>query len=307
MIDLKYYINKLQKKRYSIFLFHGVIEEPSAGIRNYTNKHILKEEFENLMVNLKKIGDPLSLDQVINYHKEKIPLPDFSFSITFDDGFENNYSIAKPILEKLSIPATFYISTNLVDKNLMTWTDQLEFCIDIVGAKKFDLPWSKHHLEISSKQTKIDFLNRIRKNIKKDPSKFNPKDFVRYAFNHSEMELISSNDGPLDKKMNWDQVISLHNHELFSIGGHSHNHVSLGLLKSREMKKEIKKSIKFLKDKANIETQHYSYPEGQEIDFNKSVAQFLKKNKIKCCPSAIYGQNNILLSSLFDLKRILVV
>ena len=54
MIDLKYYINKLQKGKYSIFLFHGVIEESFNGIRNYTKKHILKEEFENLLVNLKK-------------------------------------------------------------------------------------------------------------------------------------------------------------------------------------------------------------------------------------------------------------
>ena len=86
---------------------------------------------------MKKKGEPLSLDQVINFHKEKTPLPDFSFSITFDDGFENNYSVAKPILEKLSIPATFYISTNLVDKNLMTWIDQIEFCIDTLGTRTF--------------------------------------------------------------------------------------------------------------------------------------------------------------------------
>ena len=66
MIDVKYYINKLQKGKYSIFLFHGVIEESFSGIRNYSKKHILKEEFENLLVNLKKKGEPLSLDQVIN-------------------------------------------------------------------------------------------------------------------------------------------------------------------------------------------------------------------------------------------------
>ena len=72
MIDLKYFINKLQKKTYSIFLFHGVIEESFKGIRNYTKKHLLKEDFENLLVNLKKMGEPLSLDQVINFHKENI-------------------------------------------------------------------------------------------------------------------------------------------------------------------------------------------------------------------------------------------
>ena len=107
MINLDHYIKKLQKKKFSIFLFHGVIKESVNGIRNYTKKHILEEDFENLMVNLKSYGIPLALDEVVQFHKKNISLPDFSFSITFDDGFENNYSVAKPILEKLSIPATF--------------------------------------------------------------------------------------------------------------------------------------------------------------------------------------------------------
>ena len=69
------------------------------------------------------------------------------------------------------------------------------------------------------------------------------------------------------------------------------------------MKKEIMRSIKFLKDKANIETQHYSYPEGQAIDFDRNVVQFLKKNRIKCCPSAIYGQNDNLLKFFILSKK----
>ena len=37
------------------------------------------------------------------------------------------------------------------------------------------------------------------------------------------------------------------------------------------MKSEIQKSIYYLKNKGDIESQHYSYPEGLDIDYNKNV------------------------------------
>tara|TARA_Y100001980_G_C14556306_1_gene347299 strand:- start:9445 stop:10368 length:924 start_codon:yes stop_codon:yes gene_type:complete len=307
MIDLDYYVKKLQKKKFSIFLFHGVIKESVNGIRNYTKKHILEEDFENLMINLKRYGIPLALDEVVQFHKKNMPLPDFSFSITFDDGFENNYSIARPILEKLSIPATFYVSTNLIDKNLMTWIDQIEYCIDQINSKTLDLPWSNVPFKISSKKTKIKFLNYLRQILKKDPVIYPSEKLVRYIFQQCGINLIRSSDGPLDKKMNWKQISNLHNNKLFSVGGHSHNHVSLGLLEPEEMKSEIQKSINYLKNKGDIESQHYSYPEGQDIDYNKNVEKLLKISGIKCCPTAIDGQNNNILNNLFNLKRVMVV
>ena len=82
MIDISHYVQHIKKEKYTIFLFHGVIDEECSGIRNYTNKHILKEDFENLLINLRKIGKPISLDEVIYYHEAKAPLPDFSYSIT---------------------------------------------------------------------------------------------------------------------------------------------------------------------------------------------------------------------------------
>ena len=127
----------------------------------------MEQDFEDLMVSLKSYGIPLALDEVVQFHEKNIPLPDYSFSITFDDGFENNYSVAKPILEKLSIPATFYVSTNLVDKNLMTWIDQIEYCIDQINDATLELPWTDKSFAISSDLTKIKFLNYLRKILKK--------------------------------------------------------------------------------------------------------------------------------------------
>ncbi len=64
--------------------------------------------------------------------------------------------------------------------------------------------------------------------------------------------------------------------------------------------------INNLKNLAGVISQHYSSPEGQEIDYNDEIIDILKHNNIKCCPTAIDGTNDLIIDSLFHLKRVMV-
>ena len=141
MIDIDLYLRKLTEKTFAIFLFHGVIDYSNISIRNYTKKHLFSEEFQILIKKLKENGNPISMDDLIWHKKNSLKIHPYSYAITFDDGFENNYSVAAPILEEYSTPATFYVSTNLIDNNLMTWTDQIEYCFERIKRATVHLPW----------------------------------------------------------------------------------------------------------------------------------------------------------------------
>ena len=81
---------------------------------------------------------------VIKYKKD---LPKNSFAITFDDGFENNYKIAAPILKKYNLKSTFYFSTELVENNSMSWIDKIEYAFEKSNQKLILLPWRKKPLK----------------------------------------------------------------------------------------------------------------------------------------------------------------
>lgn len=46
--------------------------------------------------------------------------------ITFDDGYRDNYAVAKPLLEKYGLPATFFITTYALQKKQSYWWDELQ-------------------------------------------------------------------------------------------------------------------------------------------------------------------------------------
>jgi peptidoglycan/xylan/chitin deacetylase (PgdA/CDA1 family) len=54
---------------------------------------------------------------------ERGTLPDRALAITFDDGYLDNYENAAPVLERLSLPATFFIVSQWIDSDVVPWWD----------------------------------------------------------------------------------------------------------------------------------------------------------------------------------------
>ena len=292
-----------KKDFYKIFLFHGVIKKNKYIVRNYTNKHILEKNFINKIKFFKKNYNILSLEEIFFNIKNKISLPSNTCAITFDDGFENNYSVAVPILEKFKIPTTFYFSTDFINNNSMSWIDKIEYAFEKTKKSTIILPWNLKILDINSKKKKLLILDEIRKVLKQQNKNLIIEKFISNIFLQLRVKKINSLNNEIDKKISWSKVKKLISSNLFTIGGHSHRHISLTSVPLLEAKIEIDTSIKLFKRNIGINLEHYSYPEGQKKDFNIEIKKYLKKTGIKICPTAISGFNNIK-SDLFNLKRI---
>ena len=294
----------MKNNEFKIFLFHGVIKKDENKIRNYTRKHVLEKNFYKFLKDLKKKHVFLSIDDLCFHVQNKIQLPKNSISISFDDGFENNYNVAAPILDDLKIPTTFYFSTDFIENNSISWIDKLEFCLEKKKSGEIYLPWDKKKNHFSNVKNKIQLLKTIRKNVKNNFN-INIDNFVSSFFDQMNIKEPIKLYSSIDKKLNWKQVKKLNNNKLFTVGGHSHNHVSLGSLTKKNLEYEISKSFSLFRNNANLTLKHYSYPEGMIFDFNKDIIKKLKKRGVVSCPTAIKGINN-LATDLFKLKRIMV-
>lgn len=298
------YIQRLSCDQLAIFLFHGVVEKSEYSVRNYTKKHLEKDEFYGLLSRLKRTGNAVTIDEIVKHHIEGKPFPKFSFAITFDDGFENNFSLAAPMLSDLSIPAAFYVSTDLIENNSMTWIDRIEYCLENKQKGLLRFEWIEEELSFDGQASKIELLEYLRSKVKSDPN-IDSDEVAQSVFSQCEIEPIDESSDPLDKKMNWEQVQILHNEKLFTVGGHSHHHLNLASLEADELEFELGTSIRLLKERTGIDIKHYAYPEGLEHCFSESVIQKLKSFDIISSTTAINGLNDFE-TDLFRLRRIIV-
>ena len=247
---IKKYLN-IPKNNFVIFLFHGVIEKNLFEVRNYTKKHILKKEFLKILRLLKKKGNFLSLDEIFYCIKNHINLPRNAYAITFDDGFENNYSLAAPILNDLNLPSTFYFSTDFIENNSMSWIDKIEYCVELKKKGEVYIPWLKRKICFGSKKSKIILLDNIRYFVKNNFG-FNINNFVNHFYDECDITIINNSNTNIDKKISWKQTDTLKNHGLFKVGGHGHEHLSLGLLSNKDLILQIKKSFSFFKKRLKL-------------------------------------------------------
>ena len=50
-----------------------------------------------------------------------------SVLLTVDDGYQDFYNLAFPILKKYEVPATVFFTTDFIDKRIWLWHDLLNF------------------------------------------------------------------------------------------------------------------------------------------------------------------------------------
>jgi peptidoglycan/xylan/chitin deacetylase (PgdA/CDA1 family) len=283
-----------------------VVRKSDYRIRNYTRKHIELDYFDAVLKDLTARGTGVSLDHYLDFLCGERDMPSRPFAVTFDDGFENNFTEAVPILKKYGISANFYVTSSFIEENRMSWIDQIELCLECFCPSRLIMPWCEEPYELGNVELEKKFLDDVRKYVKGNKNLV-PGKIVLEIYMQCGEEVITSSDDPLDRKMTWAQVSELASDPLFTVGGHTHTHAILSHLDSAAMKVEIDAPIEMLKSNTDIsEVRHFSYPEGFEGSFTEGTIELLKSRGVICSPTAMEGVNE-LDASPFHLRRISVV
>jgi peptidoglycan/xylan/chitin deacetylase (PgdA/CDA1 family) len=98
--------------------FHRINDHLPEGPLTRTSK-----DFEAFCVHFRRYYDVLTLSEFISRLERKQSLAG-SLVITFDDGYLGNYEIAVPILQKLGIPATFFVVSGFIGSMTVPWWDR---------------------------------------------------------------------------------------------------------------------------------------------------------------------------------------
>jgi|GEM_PF-2458544 Predicted xylanase/chitin deacetylase len=113
-----------QNNSIPILEYHNLTVDPGK-VDSWT---LSAKDFDNQISYLKENCHVVPLKSLLGNIDNGIPVPDHTVAITFDDGYQSNYTLAYPILEKYQTPATFFIVGKYVQNNgggyqSMTWDE----------------------------------------------------------------------------------------------------------------------------------------------------------------------------------------
>ncbi len=99
-------ISEVDKIELPVIMYHLIIDDPSK-VNDYTiTPAMLKADLEYI----KSQGyNTVVMQDLINYVKSSVPLPEKPILLTFDDGYFNNYLHAYPMLEQYDMCAVISI------------------------------------------------------------------------------------------------------------------------------------------------------------------------------------------------------
>ena len=79
---------------------------------------VTPEQFERQLLFIRQHYTPIRLSDLIQHLEHQTPIPEKAALITFDDGYENNYLLAYPILKKQQVPFTVFLVSDYIGKEV---------------------------------------------------------------------------------------------------------------------------------------------------------------------------------------------
>ena len=103
-----------------ILNYHQICPEKRSYPLGIATWCVSKRSFSEQMKILYVGGyNVMSVSEALKYLETGTPFPNKAVAITFDDGYQNNYSYAFPELVRYGIKATFYLTTGYIDKDML--------------------------------------------------------------------------------------------------------------------------------------------------------------------------------------------
>jgi len=180
--------------------------------------------------------------------------------LTFDDGKKSNFTKTAPELERLGVPAIFYLPTGFITNGSYLWFDRRERLLQALG-------YCPAGLELEAlKQLPLDLLTE------------------RLDRACAGQDLNFDREGEDIRPMSWDEVRSLHRRG-FTIGAHGVTHAIL----TRETKDrafgEIEESLAKVTSETGASCTTFAFPNGNHtVELAQHARRCGASNIMTCNP-----------------------
>lgn len=209
---------------------------------------------------VKNLFDVVSLSEWIERSNAGKPLPKRACTITFDDGWLDNYEFAFPILQEEQVPATIFAVSHMIGTQEQFWPNRVARLISNNSAwqNANSLAWIRdlagHYAQGITDKEKLGHIIARLKTLSDAE--------LKERLDTAEQELgFTAAEKPV--LANWDQLRAMQNSGLVEIGSHTRHHFRLTAdLKPEIAEQEIVQSKAMLEQQLDRPVKLFCYPNG---------------------------------------------
>jgi peptidoglycan/xylan/chitin deacetylase (PgdA/CDA1 family) len=266
LLSILYWRSRIKHKEnpLAILYYHHVFEHKN----DFHPDDINAVDFDKQIAFLKKHFNIITLAQAIELLKTK-RLPAKALVITFDDGYQDNFTVAAPILKKHNCPATFFISTRGVEDGYL-WNDKVEQLIKNTQQTTISKSIIGEEITINNKAEKVAAFQKLLSKLK----------FLSHQHRTIQINKLAEELGTINIErtmMTAEQVKLLHQ-DGFTIGAHTHNHTILATETIENCQQELLTNKHILETIINDKINFLAFPNGLfERDFTSEHCKLVNK------------------------------
>jgi len=260
---LLFLIRRRQCPRIQVVAYHRVRPADEMAQCAHPERNVSTTSFEKQLQALGRLCQIVSLAELQEIIAGERPLARHVALVTLDDGYRDNYEHALPILHRLGIPATFFLSLGFVEEGRGIWFDRLAVALRAWDrgarerrelrsmlparlAEAFDapLPEQERLQQAEAYAAGLPILER------------------RALLKCLTPELVPAPGATPNHPLTWDEVRQMR--ELgMDIGAHGVSHTSLTLMSPAEARSEIEASVHGIEARVGTPVTAFAYPGGE--------------------------------------------
>jgi peptidoglycan/xylan/chitin deacetylase (PgdA/CDA1 family) len=254
-----------------ILMYHGLTEDETV----FDWTQVRASDFERQMVYMKDHFQMVSLADIVAM-LESGGISPHAATVTFDDGYESNFTLAWPVLKRLQIPATIFVTSGFVNgydrRQGFLWPDYITALLRSHSSAELDFTGiGLGPLDISTPQSLARTRNIISEYLKTFPA--DEKDASLACIERRHGGVVRPEAFPDYQPLQLGQLGQLAEAPLITIGAHSINHQILSQLAPDKLEAEIGGSKTELEKRTGRPVRFFAYPNGRLTDINKGVVE----------------------------------
>lgn len=275
-------LRHLRRHSAVVLCYHGVLPGNDDSYDLMNANFVAATAFERHLRWVARRYQLVPLRVIVDALKSGTNFPTRAATITFDDGFANNYRVAFPILRRLGVGATVFLTTDKIGvPGAQLWTERVKLAILLTPLTAVTLKLREEQVYRLDRLRDRENATRLVLGAMKLAPVAQRDEWLNAIEQVCGRPALSPSDAMRCDFLTWDEIREMAAAGI-EFGSHTKSHPILKSLDDAQLFEELSGSKRTIERELGTECYAFAYPNGKFADFGAREVRALEAVGYTC-------------------------